>query len=292
MVKLANPFCGGCGMSLDEARAQAELAKFGGVWMTPGPGEARPYRPIERSSAVIRLLCGAVAVSALAVAIASGVAMGQSRTMFNSLRIDESELATLSGRLQLLMLGLMAALAIVFIRWTTVAYRNLVPLGVRGMRINPRLSTLVWFVPFGNFVWPKEMIDDLYRGSDPTAPVLSGAWRLRTVPARFHLWWMAVIGGGVLLMGAQWVLPAPPAGDEIDVVGLTLAIAAHTLIAAAALLTALLVSDVTDRQLARIERLGRAGRRARAAVPVDEPVGNDGVPALVHVDSASVWGRY
>lgn len=292
VVKLANPFCGGCGMSLDEVRARAEMARFGGVWMTPGPGEASPYRSIERSSSVIRLLCGAVALSALAVAIASGVAMGQSRAMFSSLRVDEAELATLSGRLQLLMLALMAALALMFIRWTTVAYRNLVPLGVRGMRIAPRFSTLVWFVPFGNLVWPKEMIDDLYRGSDPSAPVLSGGWRLRTVPARFHLWWMAVLGGGVLLLGAQWVLPAPPAGDEIDGVGLSLAIAAHTLIAAAALLTALLVGDVLNRQLARIERLGRAGRHARAAVPADEEISADGLPALVHVDSASVWGRY
>jgi hypothetical protein len=292
MVKLASPFCGGCGMSLDETRAQAELARFGGVWMTPGPGESKPYRSIDRLTGLVRVLCGGVAVTALAVTIASAVAMAQSRAMFSSLRIDDDELASLAGRLQLVMICLMGLLALAFVRWTAVAYRNLEPLGVRGMRIDPRWATVVWLVPFGNFVWPKELIDDLYRGSDPSAPVLSGSWRLRTVPARFHLWWMAIIGGGVLLLAAQWVLPAPPNSGEVDYVGLSLAVGAHVLIVAGAILTGMLVQDVTDRQMERIERLGRAGRRAPRPTRQEAEVDTDAAPALIHVDSGSVWGRY
>jgi hypothetical protein len=49
-----------------------------------------------------------------------------------------------------------------------------------------------WFVPLLNLVRPKQMMDDAWRGSDPTLN-RPGARHPVDVPWYFHLWWMSCL---------------------------------------------------------------------------------------------------
>jgi Domain of unknown function (DUF4328) len=68
------------------------------------------------------------------------------------------------GVVQLLLFG---ATAIVFILWFFRAYRNLGRLGINGLRWSERWAVGAWFVPLLNFVRPKSIANDIWRGSDP-----------------------------------------------------------------------------------------------------------------------------
>ena len=45
--------------------------------------------------------------------------------------------------------------------WTGLAYRNLFALGVGDLRFAPGWGVWAWFVPFLNFVRPKQIVDDV-----------------------------------------------------------------------------------------------------------------------------------
>lgn len=286
-------------MQLDDMWARAELDRFGGVWLTPGPHGRPAYRSLRSLTGALRALTGAAVVVALLIAASSLLGLIEHRHRFASFRLDRTDAASFSGRLQWLMVALIAMSALTFVVWATRAYRNLPLLAVKGLRIPTRWAWTVWVVPFGNLIWVKELVDDVYRASDPSAPVLSPAWRLYTVPLRVHLWWISVMASGVLLLAVHWMLPAPAPGSAMSGAELGLVAAAHLCVAAAALLTALLVTEVATRQRRRIARLGVAGpgqvtrhpdlgtRPQPAPAPTFEQV-----PALVHVDSGSVFGRY
>lgn len=299
-VRLSHPFCGSCGMPLDDVRARAELARFGGVWLTPGPDGRPPYRSLRLLTAEVRALASATVVVALLVATSSMLGLIQHRDRFSSFRVDQTDVATFTGRLQWLMAALIVASALAFIVWATRAYRNLPLLAVKGLRIPTRWAWTVWFVPFGNLIWGKELVDDLYRASDPSAPVLSPGWRLRMVPMRVHLWWISVMASGVLLLTAHWMSPSPAGGAEVGGAAQGLIAAAHFSIATAAALTALLVTEVATRQRRRVAHLGvagpasRSGELASPATPrrSDPEPRVEQVPLLVHADSGSVAGRY
>jgi hypothetical protein len=147
-------------------------------------------------------------------------------------------------------------------------------------------------------VLSKEVVDDLWRGSDPEVAPLSPAWRLQTVPYRVHLWWVTLLSSGVLLVAAQWALPELGTTDAAAArAGLVLAMLAHLAAAAAALLTLFVVQEVADRQELRVERIGvvrgLAKRPFRAKDRVDpRPPAPRAERALVHVESGATWGRY
>ncbi len=108
------------------------------------------------------------------------------------------------------------------------------------------------------------------------------AWRLQTVPYRVHLWWVALLTSGVLLVAAQWALPELGTSDAAaSRAGLVLAMLAHLAAAAAALLTLFVVKEIADRQESRVERIGvvRGAKRparmpavSRGRPPVEAPI--------------------
>jgi hypothetical protein len=197
------------------------------------------------------------------------------------------------------MAGASLLAALLFIWWVTRAYRNLPRIGVRGLRFSTVLAAVVWFIPFVNLVLPKEVVDDLWRASDPDVAPLSSGWRLRTVPFWVHLWWISLLASGLLIIVSQWVLPAPDAvTTSSSQVGLVLAGLAHGAAALGAILGVVLVGEVGSRQAGRVERLGfiRPFERLDASlVNEDEraPAAEVDVDSsLRRVDDATVWGRY
>jgi hypothetical protein len=102
----------------------------------------------------------------------------------------------LIGLLQLLVwLGTV----VTFLVWFRRAYRNLPALGAESPRFSSGWAVGAWFVPFLNLVRPKQIMDDIWRASDPALPPHAGAaWQQQRVPSLLHWWWAAFIASNLL----------------------------------------------------------------------------------------------
>ena len=150
---------------------------------------------------------------------------------------------------------LYAATAFVFIRWFRRAYRNLAPLQAPA-RFGSWWTIAGWFIPLVNLVRPKQVLNDIWRGSDPSLR------RDGDVPGFFLLWWLL------------WVVSSY-AGN----VALRLAFADDTLEELRSGTIAYLVSDLLDGVVAALAivvvRMTTSRQEARAAVIA----GTDDAPA-------------
>jgi hypothetical protein len=285
-------------MDLEGVREEAALAGYLGVWTTPGPATTRGYQPQRSLTSALRVSLAVVVLMGLVVSVAAALSMLRVDHGFSALSFDQESLTRWDGLLQLTMVAGVASSALCFLVWVIRAYRNLPALGVTPLRTSTTRATVVWFIPFVNLVLSKEVVDDLWRGSDPEVPPLSPTWRLQTVPYRVHLWWVTLLASGVLLVAAQWALPELGAADAAAArAGLVLALLAHLAAAAAALLTLFVVQEVADRQERRVERIGvvrgLAARphRARERLGERRPALR-GERVLVHAETGATWGRY
>lgn len=90
--------------------------------------------------------------------------------------------------------------AVVFIRWFHRAYANLPAVGIEGLGHGSRWAIGAWFVPIVSLFWPKQIADEIWRGSDPSLEADPGrSWRQGKVPVFFGLWWVAFITSSLLV---------------------------------------------------------------------------------------------
>lgn len=88
--------------------------------------------------------------------------------------------------------ALSIAAIVFFIRWFWSAYWNLRVLDQPETRFHPAWAMVSWFIPIFNVWRPKQMANDIWRGSDPEAPAIAaGAWKNMSVPALLWWWWAA-----------------------------------------------------------------------------------------------------
>ncbi len=79
---------------------------------------------------------------------------------------------------------------ICFIAWFRRAYSNLRLLGATTMRYAPGWAIGAWFVPILNLWRPKQIVNDIWRGSDPSHPGQQPLWR-EPVSLLLWFWWGA-----------------------------------------------------------------------------------------------------
>jgi hypothetical protein len=89
-----------------------------------------------------------------------------------------------------------------FIAWFFQAYKNLRRLGVANLRYGNGWAIGSWFVPILGMWRPKQIANDVWRGSEPGAEVSSG-WKAVSVPSFLHWWWGLFLTQGVLLWFGQ-----------------------------------------------------------------------------------------
>jgi len=89
--------------------------------------------------------------------------------------------------------------AIAFIAWFYRAYVNIERMGARDLRTTAGWSIGAWFVPFLNWVRPKQIMNDIWRASDPALPAgeLRG-WQNAAVAGLLHWWWAAFLGATII----------------------------------------------------------------------------------------------
>ena len=125
--------------------------------------------------------------------------------------------------------------AVFFIRWFFRAYRNLDALGAE-RRYTHNWAAFGWFIPILNLWRPKQIANDIWRGSDPDRrdePPSTGA----AVPAVLTLWWLLWLASnwasyiaarlgfsGNTAGDLQHSAAAYLVGDSLDIVAAVLAI--------------------------------------------------------------------
>ncbi|HEX8930095.1 MAG TPA: DUF4328 domain-containing protein, partial [Actinomycetota bacterium] len=158
--------------------------------------------------------------------------------------------------------------ALVFLLWFRRAYWNLLALGAGRLRYTGGWAVWGWLVPLLSLVRPKQLLNDIWRASDPALPVgQPEAWRRRPVPSVLTWWWLVFLSSVVAravttesFHTLAQVMTFGLLGRAIDLIRPTSGVQAlaDLLTAAAALLALRVVRMVTERQQARAERLGAA----------------------------------
>ena len=199
--------------------------------------------------------------------------------------------------------GLWILTAIFFIAWLHRAYKNLRPLGIELLRYGPGWAIGAWFVPILNLFRPKQIVNDVWRGSDPKLADRVG-WIDGPVPFVFAVWWAAYLADSLVGTVAGRILLDADTTEDYELSS-AVYIAADSLTALAGILAIVVVDMTTARQAARVAAVGgedhpgaraprwlRGGRPAAAAAGLCavavgaglltlavQPEGSDAAPA-------------
>jgi Domain of unknown function (DUF4328) len=147
--------------------------------------------------------------------------------------------------------------AVVFIRWFHRAYANLPAIGIDGLGHGVPWAIGAWFVPIVSLVWPKQITNEIWQGSDPLLDAEeSRNWRQGKVPVLIGMWWLAFITSSLLVV-VGWDLW----GDANSYADIKLAAMIEVTGNAIAVLSGVLAYIVVDRASERQQH-----RAARVAV--------------------------
>lgn len=224
--------------------------------------------PRNHARVASALLAGSVVVNAIAVASSIRHVVLWSRLIDDPGAVTVDQIQTTTDRQDafgIIQLVFLLVVGISMIVWTRRVYRNLEPLGARSLRFGEGWAIGGWFVPFLNLVRPKQIVDDVWRASDPARSEREPqAWRDRQVSPLLHWWWGAWIASNLIGFVAQAQDEATADAARSQAIWLMVSDGAGVV---ASLLALAVVLRLTDRQIARADRL--AAREAR--VEVDGP---------------------
>lgn len=254
LIESGQEYCVGCGMDLDAAWDRIQRVTVLNSWKQRHGNDLDPY--INARWIILPLLL--ILVVGIILATVIGVtnlwlyARGEG---FVRNGPANAELGRVLDVATLVALGLFAVGGLFTIAWTSRAYKNLPGLAVGDLRFSTSWAVLGWITPGFNFFRPKQIVDDVWRGSHPHAPPFSSSWRVGPVPIWSSLWWTTAWLGVALALCSY--LTTPVATAAIDPAqrqsSLALAGTAGLLLAGSAACLHLLVRRITQRQEMRAE---------------------------------------
>jgi Domain of unknown function (DUF4328)/Septum formation len=276
-------WCGECGLALKPpsgvptpeameaaAREQRWLAAREGAtgWAPPPEQPERPapapppagrrppsytprptYKPIAIRAHILRWW------------LVAGVLVDAGVTVLNAIHLSILDPDSFAGSAALvasderLVVGGAAVLAtywvsvVLWLLWFHRAYRNVESFGSVSMRFGTGWAVGAWFVPILNWFRPKQIANDIWRGTEPEPPE-GEPWTEPRVAPLVHWWWAAWLAGSLLgnLSFRLWsdarTLDAERAAVAVDIVaGISYVVAG--------LLALRFVRAVTERMAAR-----------------------------------------
>ncbi len=229
-----------------------------------GPA-AKPYRSPARLGRVLQVVLVLLTMLG-AVALGSSVAeyLTIGRLIDDPLSVTVADVQASDDRQMVLwwtQLAAVAVVALVFIAWTYRLYRNLPALGVRP-RFAPGWAIGGWFVPIMGLWRPKQIIDDIWRG---TAPERSTPGGKVAVSPLVHLWWAVYLAGIVLYRSGMSQNDTSWGSLRTESL---LTVAADAMFVLGSILAFWVVSQLTRRQ----ERAASSRAGAAVAEPGASPV--------------------
>jgi hypothetical protein len=163
--------------------------------------DARPPEALRALAILVQIALAAVIFAALAGLVANFFYI---RILGDFIRerppsVSSTERAVDGAQTTLTMLRIAEAVtAFAFLFWFYRAYRNLIRTGIRDVRYTTGWALGGWFIPFFNLVRPKQVANDIWKGSVSAATVGIARWREVPLSALLNWWW------GVWILG--WVL--------------------------------------------------------------------------------------
>jgi hypothetical protein len=233
----------------------------------PGPsptlsGMAAPppgYRPLDGPALLVKVLLGVFTLVTL-VAVVSDLleATTLSRQLHDPAGLVQAQAVASDSRQALLASLQLAAYlvtAVAFLVWFHRAYANLPALGIEPLPFAPGWTVGAWLVPVLNLIRPKQIMDAIWRGSDPGRPRYDPFWCTGSVRILVHLWWAVFV--------VSWLVDRTTAvllGEESTTTGVLRAGSIGTLAADVLDLVLVglcfeLVRQATRRQQSRAARL-------------------------------------
>lgn len=140
--------------------------------------------------------------------------------------------------------GSYIAVAITFIGFLRMSFRNLTPLNVEGKKNKEWYAFAGFIVPIANFVVPCSMTDEIWRGSDPSTldPI---KWKECKHSTLIYLWWGFWLSHGLTRLFALYFKKS-----EIGVIANSIPVQffAEISLAISSLLLIKVVTDISKRQ--------------------------------------------
>jgi hypothetical protein len=146
------------------------------------------YRSPRTHLRVVRVLLGLTSVAAGGCVVIAARALDIDDWSTNAGR-RAGEVAVIAGVVaSLCCVATYVALAV----WCGRMYRNLFTFSSGDLRFTPGWGVGAWFVPFLNLVRPKQIVDDIWRATDPEVGP-SRSWRGAPVSKGVHVWWALLL---------------------------------------------------------------------------------------------------
>jgi hypothetical protein len=155
----------------------------------PGPAALEGYLPLRRSARRVRRAVWLSILLALASAAVNFGDTGAARVLFGD--TTDGDLYLWVGAVQA---GWFLVTAGLWLAWFRRAYLNLPALGARRLRYRPWWTVGAWLLPVFSLFRPKQVLNDIWRASDPDLPPEQAAtWRKRPVAELLGWWWLAFV---------------------------------------------------------------------------------------------------
>ena len=184
------------GSELDPAERVGSVVmqgSSGGGSGRPLPLEARMWVVVIGLGLVIGVCALALPAAAQQIDLLDRIHDGE-RVSFAEATDNDKRIDGLS-RAQLV---LFLVTAVAWLVWQSRAYRNELAMGIRDRRFPPRDAILWWLIPIASFVKAKQVMNDIWRGSDPTLRGDEPDFRRRPVDPLVHLWWGILLASTIL----------------------------------------------------------------------------------------------
>lgn len=153
------------------------------------------------------------------------------------------------GLLFLLLFPIRFATIIVFLIWLYRVYKNLTPLKASYTEYSPGWAVGYWFIPFVNLFRPYQVVQEVWRESDPDFEPDMNFFSANTgTNSLLIVWWLLFLASNV----SQRFIDTTIESAEIFPI---VAIIAGILTSAAAYLAILIVKDITKRQEERAQKI-------------------------------------
>jgi serine/threonine-protein kinase len=159
------------------------------VHSPPGPAALEGYLPLRRPARRVRRALWLSILLALASAAVNFADTQAARVLFGDQA--SGDLYLWVGAAQA---GWFLVTAGLWLAWFRRAYHNLPALGARRLRYRPWWAVGAWLLPVFSLFRPKQVLNDIWRASDPQLPPdQAAAWRRRPVAELLGWWWLAFV---------------------------------------------------------------------------------------------------
>lgn len=145
------------------------------------------------------------------------------------------------------------ALAVGFLIWVHGVRKNLDVLGAQGLSFSPGWSVGAFFVPVLNLLVPYQVVNEVWRASEPTRVDEPFAWKNVNSSPRVSTWWLAfLLGNGFAVVSDRAYVEGNVAAERA---ALWLLAGGNAFLFLAASLGAWMVLGIRSRQRERFIRL-------------------------------------